>query len=87
MTEIVSSFTQFGWAVALLALVLVGVGTALGLFFNSYFKRQDREFEAREQERRDSSQYNKEQQIFIRKLAQQATEAPPLYAKSLDAHS
>jgi uncharacterized protein HemX len=75
VTEIVSSFSQFGWAVTLLALVLIGVGAALGLFFKAYLKRQDREFEAREEERKNFKEERDADRVRFQEERQQFKKA------------
>jgi len=65
----ISPWLEFGWPVALLVLVLSGIGLGLGWFLKAYLKQQKEEFDARKKEQERKDILLTEQHGFIRDLA------------------
>ena len=68
----ISPWLNFGWPVALLVLVLSGLGIGLGWFLKAYLKQQKEEFDARTREQERKDLLLTEQHGFIRELASNA---------------
>ena len=68
----ITPWLEFGWPVALLALVLTGLGVGLAWFLKAYLKQQKEEFIARRKEQDRKDNLLMEQHIFIRELATNA---------------
>lgn len=68
----VTPWLDAGWSVALLVLVLSAIGIGLRWFLKAYLEQQEKEFEARQQERMRNQLLITEQQEFIKGLAQNA---------------
>ncbi|MHA2263567.1 MAG: hypothetical protein ACXAEN_14320 [Candidatus Thorarchaeota archaeon] len=68
----VSPWLEFGWPVALLVLILTGLGVGLSWFLKAYLKQQKEEFQARRKEQDRKDNLLMEQHEFIRDLATSA---------------
>lgn len=66
----ISPWLEFGWPVALLVLVLTGVGAGIGWLFREWNKRQAKEEEGRKEEREQRERILSEQHSFIKSLAE-----------------
>ena len=65
----VISAWEAGWAIGILCVVLIGVGTGLGWFLKAYLRQQKEEFVARRKEQDRKDNLLMEQHGFIRDLA------------------
>ena len=65
----ITAWMNYGWPVALLVLVLSGMGVGLGWFLKAYLKQQKEDFDSRKEERIRQDKLLTEQHEFIRELA------------------
>jgi uncharacterized protein HemX len=68
----IQPWLEFGWPVALLVLVLSGIGIGFGIFLRNYLEQQKTEFNERQKNTEAKNALIQEQHIFIRTLAENA---------------